>query len=340
MSGRARRIAAGAAVDVRRSQGRQDWACRNQAGRDDHPAHRDGWDHYCRQGGQDGRPDHRADWSPHYRQDGRGDCRTDARSGWVVPATLPAAAAKDLPPKREDDVSFHPPTSVPRFRSGQSTPAGIFFPPEQTVNRRGCMRNRLIQIFAAAGAIAGWSALLLQLTLTLTLTLMRAQDSTVLDGLWRYFGYFTVVANIFAAFVLTCAALQQNWRRGEFAAVTAMILVGIVYSLLLRETWDPRGWQKVADVALHDAMPVIVALFWLLRPHGNLNGRDIAATVVLPLGYCAYAMARGAFDNWYPYPFLDVTALGAGAVAINCIGLGLAFLVMAFLLSRLDRKLA
>lgn len=199
------------------------------------------------------------------------------------------------------------------------------------------MRNRLIQIFAAAGAIAGWSALLLQLTLTLTL--MRARDGTVLDGLWRYFGYFTVIANIFAAFVLTCAALRQNWRRGEFAAVTAMILVGIVYSLLLRETWDPQGWQKVADIVMHDAMPLIVTIFWLLRPHGDLRGSDIAATAILPLGYCVYAMTRGAFDNWYPYPFLDAGNLGAGAVALNCVGLGLAFLVMAFLLSRLDRNL-
>jgi hypothetical protein len=57
------------------------------------------------------------------------------------------------------------------------------------------------------------------------------------------------------------------------------------------------------------------------------------------LGYCAYAMTRGAFDNWYPYPFLDVGKLGAGAVTINCLGLGLAFLGMAFVLSRLDRVL-
>ncbi|MEP6830823.1 MAG: Pr6Pr family membrane protein [Rhizomicrobium sp.] len=177
------------------------------------------------------------------------------------------------------------------------------------------------------------------LQLALTLTLMRAHDGTVLDGLWRYFGYFTVISNIFAAFILTCAALRQNWRRGEFAAVTAMILVGLVYSLLLRETWDPQGWQKVADVALHDAMPVIVTIFWLLRPHGGLRGGDIAATAVLPLGYCAYAMTRGAFDNWYPYPFLDVSTLGGGAAALNCAGLGLAFLAMAFVLSRLDRAL-
>jgi hypothetical protein len=211
------------------------------------------------------------------------------------------------------------------------------FPHAWRVNRLGRMRNRVTLLVAIVGMGLGWAALLLQLALTLSA--MAAQDATMLGGVWRYFGYFTVIANIFASIILTCAVLHRNWRRGEFAAVTAMILVGVVYALLLRETWDPRGWQKVADVALHDAMPIVVALFWLLRPHGGLRGGDIAASIVLPLAYCTYAMTRGAFDNWYPYPFLDVASLGAGAVALNCVGLSLTFLIMALLLSRLDRAL-
>jgi hypothetical protein len=202
---------------------------------------------------------------------------------------------------------------------------------------RGWMRSRATQFLAIAGAIMGWAALALQLTLTWTV--IAAQGGAVFDGLWRYFGYFTVIANIFTAFILTCAVLRQNWRRGEFAAVTTMILVGMVYSLLLRETWDPRGWQKVADVALHDAMPVVTSVFWFLRPHGGLRGRDLAASLVLPLGYCAYALTRGTFDGWYPYAFLDVTRFGVAIVALNCTGLGLAFLAMALFLARLDRVL-
>jgi hypothetical protein len=199
------------------------------------------------------------------------------------------------------------------------------------------MQSRAVTLLGLAGAVLGWSALLLQLGLTLAA--ITAQGGAVLDGVWRYLGYFTVIANIFASAILSCA-LRQNWRKGEFAATAAMILVGVVYSLLLRESWDPKGWQKVADIALHDAMPLMVTLFWLLRPHGDVSGGDIAFSLVLPLGFCAYAMTRGAFDNWYPYPFLDVARLGATIAARNCLGIGLGFLAMALLLAGLDRVLS
>src|ERR1700749_3990563 len=173
----------------------------------------------------------------------------------------------------------------------------------QPVNLRGCMRKRVTLFVAVCGAGLGWAALALQLALTLSLIV---QGGTALDGIWRYLGYFTVIANLFAALVLSLGIFSARSPRLEFSAVTAMILVGVVYHLLLRQTWDPQGWQKAADVALHAVMPLIVTAFWLLRPHGGLYAKEIAACLILPLGYCAYAMARGAMDGWYAYGFLDV----------------------------------
>ncbi|HEY0265601.1 MAG TPA: Pr6Pr family membrane protein [Rhizomicrobium sp.] len=193
-------------------------------------------------------------------------------------------------------------------------------------------------LVAIAGAALGWAALVLQAVLTLSL--VASQGGTLPDGLWRYLGFFTVIANLFAAVTLTLAALRRGSSRREFCAATAMVLVGVVYSLLLRETWNPQGWQKVADVALHDAMPVIVLLFWLLRPHGALRRGDIAASLVLPLAYCAYALARGAIEGWYAYGFLDAGQFGAAAVAINCGVIALAFGTMALALVGIDRLLA
>jgi hypothetical protein len=38
-------------------------------------------------------------------------------------------------------------------------------------------------------------------------------------------------------------------------------------------------------------------------------------------------LARGAQDGVYPYPFVDLTAIGAGAVAVNMAGLFVTFLL-------------
>jgi hypothetical protein len=206
-----------------------------------------------------------------------------------------------------------------------------------SVNREERVRERAAMLTAAFGAGLGFAALILQLVLTLAA--MRAQGGTALEGLWRFAGFFTIVANAFAAAMLGLAVLRRSTARLEFSAMTSMILVSVVYSLLLRDTWIPQGWQKVADVALHDAMPLIVVLFWLLRPHRRVGKSDILAAIILPLGYCAYAMMRGAFDHWYAYAFLDVARFGAGQVAINCAGLGAAFTVMTAALAGLDRAL-
>jgi hypothetical protein len=192
-------------------------------------------------------------------------------------------------------------------------------------------------LLAGSGAALGLAALALQLMLTLAL--VSSQGGTVLLGIWRFLGFFTIIANLFAAVVFTLAALRHGTARMEFCAVTAMILVGVTYSLLLRETWNPQGWQKLADALLHDILPALMLLFWLLRPHGGLGVRDVTAALVLPLGFCVYAFARGAMDGWYPYPFIDMGTLGAARVALNCAAIAAAFTVLAVLLALLDRKL-
>jgi hypothetical protein len=199
------------------------------------------------------------------------------------------------------------------------------------------MRSHVTRLLAGLGAALGWAALALQLVLTLDT--IGAQGGTVLDGAWRFLGYFTIIANGFAATVLSLAVFRRDTERLDFAAVTTMILVGVVYALLLRETWNPQGWQKLADMALHDVLPLIVIAFWLARPHGGLRKADIAAALVLPLAYCVYAMARGAFDHWYAYAFLDVATFGVAQVTLNCAGLGAGFAAMALALAGLDRLL-
>ena len=58
-------------------------------------------------------------------------------------------------------------------------------------------------------------------------------------------------------------------RRAAYIAI-----VGIIYRLLLRQLWNPQGMQWVADVILHDVIPVGYVLYWLLfAPGRNCAGR-------------------------------------------------------------------
>jgi hypothetical protein len=59
-----------------------------------------------------------------------------------------------------------------------------------------------------------------------------------------------------------------------------------------------------------------------------------------PLGYLAYAMARGAADGWYAYWFLDPSRLSPADMAVSIAALLAAFCLIAAALILADRLLA
>jgi hypothetical protein len=60
----------------------------------------------------------------------------------------------------------------------------------------------------------------------------------------------------------------------------------------------------------------------------------------LPLAYFPYALARGALDGRYPYPFIDVGTLGWARVLGNAAAIAAAFLIAGYALVWLDRRLS
>ena len=180
-------------------------------------------------------------------------------------------------------------------------------------------------------AVVAWAALALQLTLSVDLSTDAGQSLAA--AVWRYLGFFTVLTNLFVAIVASAAALAPRHRLASpsmrFAALVAIMLVGITYSLALRHIWNPRGWQAVADHALHDATPLLYLLSWIVAPHGALGRRDTVRALIFPGAYLIYAMLRGAVDGWYAYYFLDpsqqswtqflgsVTVIIGGVIAVG-----------------------
>ena len=193
------------------------------------------------------------------------------------------------------------------------------------------MRTRII---AAVAALVGWAGLALQLLL-----IVRNLGPAL--GIWRFVGFFTILSNLLAAAVATAIALgSTGWLAGARArliAATSILMVGIVYSVALRGLWSPTGLQKVADVALHDIVPLFWALVWLTAPHPRLKWREIGWALAWPLGYCVYALARGAADGWYAYWFLNPTKQNPAQLIMSVAIMTCGFALMAAALIAIDR---
>ena len=200
------------------------------------------------------------------------------------------------------------------------------------------------RIVATIGALTGFAALALQYVLIVRD--MGAEGATPLEATWRYLVYFTILTNTFVTLVMARAAWRPESRvgmnspRGELMAVTSILFVCVVYNLLLASRWDPQGLQKIADVGVHQVVPALFALFWLLRPHGGLTWRGALFCALWPSAYTVYALARGQFDGFYAYFFMDPTAMSWGQLAVNVAGLCAAFVVGALVLVGVDHLLA
>ena len=195
------------------------------------------------------------------------------------------------------------------------------------------------RLFAAAAATLGWFALALQLLLSIRLA--QANGESALHGMWVYVGFYTTLTNILVTLVFTAGALGPRgamtrfFHRTGVATMTAMsiVVVGVIYNALLRQLWHPQGWQLFADATLHDVMPVAFLLYWWLAvPKTALHWRQIASWQGYPIAYFAYALARGAVDDWYPYPFLDVAHDGYLQVVGNALLVLLFFIAVALVL--------
>ena len=181
--------------------------------------------------------------------------------------------------------------------------------------------------------------------------LIAAATEATGDGWWlgasRYFGFFTILTNLLVATVLSASLFPQrlgSWLSSvnvKSATATYIAMVGIVYTLVLHSLWDPEGLQRVADVVLHDVVPVSYVLYWVvLVEKGSLRWSGAARWLIYPALYLIYAMVRGAVSGWYPYPFIDAGQLGYAQVSLNALGLITVFAALGLVVVGVDRALA
>jgi len=195
------------------------------------------------------------------------------------------------------------------------------------MTRRGIERT-----LAGLAAVIGWAGLALQLWL-----IMRTFGLG--EGVWRFVAFFTILANIGAAVVASAMATGDRGLarpKVRYAAAVSIALVGLVYSLWLRKTWDPQGLQKLADHMLHDAVPVLFLGAWVASLHEQLKWRDILWALAPPALYLVYALVRGGADGFYAYWFLNPATQTPAQIASSIAILLAAVAVIAAVLNLID----
>jgi hypothetical protein len=185
-------------------------------------------------------------------------------------------------------------------------------------------RNNAKQVLTVATASAAWFALLLQFPLTMRTSI--ANGMSMIGAILTYFSFFTLLTNLIVALVLTFCLLAPNSSWGRFfsspvvSTGTALYIamVSAVYSLLLRHSWNPEGLDKLADIILHDVVPILYVGFWILFvPKSGLRWKNTLSWTIYPMIYLAWILIRGAISGRYPYPFVDVGQLGYPRVLLN-----------------------
>lgn len=164
----------------------------------------------------------------------------------------------------------------------------------------------------------------------------------------NFFSYFTNLSNIFAVVVFIIGAIslltyREPTPRDDIirgAAVVAMAVVGVVFSLLLRDE-DLGTLLPWVNFVLHYLMPVVVVVEWLVQPpKSRISFRQTLYWLIYPLLYVVYSLIRGAIVGFYAYPFLNPAKIGGyGVVALYCVGIFVLFLVFSVVFQWLGNRL-
>lgn len=193
----------------------------------------------------------------------------------------------------------------------------------------------------AAGicAIAAWAGLILQLGLLLART--PENGLTPAGAIGRFLLFFTILSNIWVAVASTSLLLGRRncfTRPLQLSAVAVyIIVVALVYNVVLRSLWAPKGADWVADNLLHVLVPVCYLWTWWRLPNKPVSWKFAIVWLWFPAVYLIYALLRGMLENFYPYPFIDLNKLGTTKVLVNSSFVLLLFVTIGLLIVFISR---
>jgi hypothetical protein len=175
--------------------------------------------------------------------------------------------------------------------------------------------------------------------------------------------YYTVLSNLFclvyfavdlplsgrAARGLAEPGRTTTLPRVKGAVVMAITVTFLIFNVALAPTYffDPDyDFFTVSNLVLHYVAPVAVVIDWLVFDRkGLLRWVDPLIWLAIPAAFLLYTGLHAPFigpifepeHSRYPYPFLDVDALGLARVAVNAAVAGACFAVVGYAVFGVDR---
>lgn len=182
-------------------------------------------------------------------------------------------------------------------------------------------------------------------------------SSQILEGTFNthLFVYYTHLSNILC-FVVMIIVLIHNYKKVineptghneaickiKGAATMAIMVTGVVYHFLLKDTSDPTFFT-LDNIIVHYIVPIMFVLDWLIfDKKKSLTILDPLTWIIIPLVYLTYALIRGAIvgpnnELQYAYFFIDVNQYGYGGVLLWAIGLTILFVAFGYFMWFIDK---
>ena len=159
------------------------------------------------------------------------------------------------------------------------------------------------------------------------------------------FAFFTVQSNLIAGGTALLLAVRQDrtstvFRTFRLIGLVAIAVTGVVYHVALSKILDLDGIAQLGNQLVHTVVPLLAVLGWLIfGPRGQTSRRVAWLSLLFPLAWLAFTLIRGAVIHWYPYPFIDVAAIGYAKAILNAFWVALLLLGLAAGATALDSRL-
>ena len=197
--------------------------------------------------------------------------------------------------------------------------------------------------FDVIGFLLGWFAIITQFVL-----MLQNEQAAIPEIIIRFFSFFTILTNLLVVLFFTYKTFNPSIKtfkifdqKGALTAITTFILiVGIVYQLVLRGLWEPKGLQRIVDEFLHAVIPIYVLIYWItFSKKEKITFREVTVWLFYPVVYLIFILIRGHFSNHYPYPFVNVSVIGYTQALMNSLLITLFSMSIMGILIFIGRKI-